>query len=67
MNFDKDLEKRFSLVTSSVTPDWVARMHEHYYRTGSYRAEDVRRISGDASRRIEIGGITDVTAAFKSS
>jgi hypothetical protein len=66
MSQRKDLEKKHSLMIPSATPEWVARMQEHYGRTGSYRVADVRRVLGDPSRRVEIGGSTDVTALFKS-
>lgn len=40
---------------SSPAPDWMVKMQEHYRRTGSFRSEDLRRLLGDPTRRVESG------------
>ena len=36
-------------------PEWVRLMKEHYFRTGKFRAEDLRRLLGDPQRGVELG------------
>lgn len=62
-----DLEKKFEALSKSTPAEWVVRMNEHFSRTGGYRTQDVRRVLGDQSRRVEIGGTTDVAASFRST
>lgn len=30
-------------------PDWIARMHDDYVRTGTVRVQDAKRLSGDST------------------
>ncbi len=35
--------------------EWVRKMLEHYQKTGTYRAEDLRRLLGDPTQGVEVG------------
>jgi hypothetical protein len=35
-------------------PKWVEEMHDHFRRTGFYRAEDLQRVLGDPRDHAEI-------------
>lgn len=37
-----------------VAASWVMAMHEHYYREGFYRSEDVSRVLGDPGQCVTI-------------
>lgn len=36
-------------------PDWVREMIEHYRRTGTYRAKDLRRLLDDPTKGVDVG------------
>ena len=42
------------LLANIPPPQWVVDMRRHYQETGRYRAEDVRRVIGDAARPSEL-------------
>jgi hypothetical protein len=35
--------------------EWVRDMIDHYHRTGTYRAKDLRRLLGDPNQAVEVG------------
>jgi hypothetical protein len=45
-------------------PEWVREMKEHYAKTGTYRAEDVRRVLGDPRRGVEMSPRASVPEHF---
>lgn len=50
------------LLQKAPTPEWVRKMVEHYRRTGTYRAEDLRRLLGDPTKGVEIGPNSSLTS-----
>jgi len=34
---------------------WVRDMKAHYAKTGTYRPEDLRKLLGDPTKRVEVG------------
>lgn len=46
--------------------DWVQEMIAHYWRTGTVRPEDVRRLLGDPTRGVEVRPDADLASLFKS-
>lgn len=50
-----DLQRRWQELLSEAEPaDWVREMIEHYRRTGTLRAEDLRRLMGDPTKGVEV-------------
>jgi hypothetical protein len=45
-------------------PQWVREMKEHYARTGTYRAEDLRRVLGDPTRSVTVPARTSLPNHF---
>ena len=45
-------------------PEWIQEMHRHYWRTGIYRAEDLRRLLGNPNQGVEIGPRTTLASAM---
>jgi hypothetical protein len=43
----KQPEKIVTAIVVSRPGDWVEEMHRHYQETGTYRAEDIRKVLGD--------------------
>jgi len=39
-------------------------MVDYYHRTGTYRAEDLRRLLGDPNRSVEVGPIASLSSFF---
>jgi hypothetical protein len=37
---------------TAPVPEWIVKMQEHYRQTGTYRAEDLRRLLGDQRRGV---------------
>jgi hypothetical protein len=51
-----DLEREIQARLRAMPPaDWVREMTDHYRRTGTYRASDLRRLLGDPNRAVEVG------------
>jgi len=47
------------LVTEQQPTGWLAEMHKHFQRTGTYRAEDLERVLGDPREGAEVEATTD--------
>ena len=45
-------------------PEWVTSMHEHYRRTGVFRAEDLDRVLGDPRKQVSGEAPTDLALAL---
>lgn len=43
------------LLRAADPPEWIQRMWRDYATTGTYRAEDLRRLLGDQRRGVRIG------------
>lgn len=43
------------LLSQAQPAEWVREMIENYRRTGTYRAEDLRRLLGDPTKGVEVG------------
>lgn len=41
-------------------PAWVQEMHEHFREHGFYRAEDLQRVLGDPTVRVEMPATTEL-------
>jgi hypothetical protein len=39
--------------------EWIRNMAEYYFRTGTYRAEDLYRLLGDQRRAASLGPATE--------
>ncbi|MGO9265838.1 MAG: hypothetical protein ACLQBA_13325 [Candidatus Binataceae bacterium] len=48
------IEDLLQQIAQSDPPDWVREAQEHYRQTGYYRPEDLRRIAGDPTQRVEL-------------
>jgi hypothetical protein len=46
--------------------DWVRQMIDHYRRTGTYRAKDLRKLLGDPNRAVEVGTDTCLSSFFSN-
>jgi hypothetical protein len=46
--------------------DWLIAMHEHYRKTGTFRPEDLRRLLGDPTRRVEVGPQATLASFFRT-
>lgn len=46
-------------VSPSLEPGWAASARQHFNETGGYRPEDVRKLLGDPSQRVEILAVDD--------
>jgi hypothetical protein len=58
-----DLERQIQERLQELPPaDWVREMIAHYFRTGTYRTEDMRRLLGDPNRAVEIGPSASLSA-----
>lgn len=42
---------------------WVTEMHEHFHRTGLYRAEDLQRVLGDPRESVQVRAEADLILA----
>jgi hypothetical protein len=49
----------------SGQPEWVIAMHEHFQRTGYYRAEDLQRVLGDPRESVRISPALDTPMAAR--
>jgi hypothetical protein len=48
------LKELWEQMLGNAEPDWVREMKEHYAKTGTYRPEDLRRLLGDPTKRIDV-------------
>jgi hypothetical protein len=51
-------------VVPTPSPELLRRMQEDYQKTGSYRPQDVRKLLGDQTSRVEIGPKADPASFF---
>jgi hypothetical protein len=49
-------------VSHAQQPEWVREMIEHYWRTGTVRPEDLRRLLGDPTKGVEVGPNTSLSS-----
>ena len=47
-------ERMRERLLSAPEPEWVRKMKQHYAKTGTFRAEDLRRLLGDPKRGFEV-------------
>jgi hypothetical protein len=52
IDIEQALQERFQHLPP---PDWIRAMIDHYRRTGTYRAQDLRRLLGDPTQGVEVG------------
>jgi nicotinamidase-related amidase len=45
-------------------PEWVASMHDHYQRTGAFRAQDLDRVLGDPRKEVSGESQTELACAL---
>lgn len=65
---DDQLEREIQARFRQIPPaEWVRGMIDHYRRTGSYRAEDLRRLLGDPNKAVEVGPNTSISSHFLSA
>lgn len=58
-----ELQRRWQDLLSQAQPaEWVRKMIDHYQRTGTYRAEDLRRLLGDPTKGVEVGPDSSLSA-----
>jgi len=64
---DFELQREIQERLDEMPPaEWVLDMLDHYRRTGTYRAADLRRLLGDPTESVEIGPDTDLVSYFSS-
>ena len=54
------------LKRKAVEPDWIREMREYFAKTGTFRAEDLRRLLGDPTKGVETGARDSVARHFCS-
>jgi hypothetical protein len=54
-------------VEPAPTPDWLSRMQEDFRKTGSYRPEDVRKLLGDQTSRVDFGPKSNPASFYSKS
>lgn len=60
-----DLEREIQAKLRKMPPaEWVRQMIDHYRRTGTYRASDLRRLLGDPNRAVEVGPNASLASFF---
>lgn len=65
---DPEIQTKWQrLVEEAELPEWIQEMHRHYWKTGRYRPEDLRRLLGDPNQGVEIGPHTTLSAAMAQS
>lgn len=42
------------LLKNAPPAEWVREMSDHYQRTGTYRASDIRRVMGDQTVSVKV-------------
>jgi len=63
-----DLQREIQTKLQEMPPaDWVQQMIDHYRRTGTYRAKDLRRLLGDPNKGVEIGPNTSIASFWITS
>jgi hypothetical protein len=40
-------------------PGWVTEMHEHFQKTGAFRADDLERVLGDPREAVEVNAVSE--------
>jgi len=49
-----EVENMLRRLEESGPPPWIREMHEHFRQKGFYRPEDLRRVLGDPTDRLEL-------------
>lgn len=63
-----ELDSRIQEKLQQLPPaDWVREMVAHYFRTGTYRAEDLRHLLGDPNQAVEVGPNASFASHFAAS
>jgi hypothetical protein len=58
-----DLQRSWQdFVSHAQPPEWVREMIAHYWRTGTVRSEDLRRLLGDPTKGVEVGPNTSLSS-----
>jgi hypothetical protein len=62
-----ELRRRWQDFTSQAEqPEWVRKMIEHYWQTGTYRPEDLQRLLGDPNKGVEVRPNMSLASFFQS-
>jgi hypothetical protein len=62
-----DFQREFQEKSQQIPQaDWVRDMIDHYRRTGTYRAKDLRRLLGDPNRGVEVGPNAGLASFFSA-
>jgi hypothetical protein len=65
---DPQVRKKYlELFQQAQPPKWVQDMLAHYWRTGSFRARDLRRLLGDPTKGVEVGPNMSVAALLSAA
>jgi hypothetical protein len=51
--------EKICMPTNQQPPEWVTEMHEHYQKTGAFRAADLERVLGDPRDAVEINATNE--------
>lgn len=62
-----ELRRRWQDFTSQAEPpEWVRKMIEYYWQTGTYRPEDLQRLLGDPTKGVEVGPNVSLASLFQA-
>jgi hypothetical protein len=50
----KTVPKTAAVEQEPSAPRWVAEMHDHFRKTGTYRVQDLQRVLGDPRDSVEV-------------
>lgn len=63
-NANKSRRAFEEFVQQTPPPEWVRKMVQDYYKTGTYRPQDLRRLLGDPRKSVEVGAHPNFSAYF---
>lgn len=55
-----------AMLDEAQPADWVRRMVEDYWRTGTSRPDDLNRLLGDPTKGVEVGPNTSLATMFSA-
>jgi hypothetical protein len=55
------------MLRDSPPAEWVRDMVEHYWRTGTFRPQDLRRLLGDPTKGVEVRPKNSLASFFATS
>jgi len=58
---EQEVKERFDRI---VEAQWVREMREHFSKTGTYRPQDLRRVLGDPTVRVEMSPDASLSKYF---